>query len=308
MNSVEYGNLDTVDKRAVVLDYFFKKYNENNEFTDVKPKDVKNEYKLTSNQHRTLNRNFEWLLLKYLIKGETEKVDSDKVYNTSFRLDSEKFKFNIPADSNKRLHYSKLLSALLSSSEALAENISYFRETAAMGMQLITKLTDGAVRDVLLASKIYEYYKCNSGNLLHIVAELSHYNQPIEIEFSDGRKIKNGIIKSIGIYEDGVIELCINRDTVVIDSVDEISNIFVLSKHYPSSPKTGFPSMTTTALLDSLKTQKNYTKMVEIYLENCISKDVENDSLEKYIERLSKRTENCLNLCERANRRIKIID
>lgn len=306
MNNIEYGNLDTVDKRAVVIDYFFKIFIQKNEFTFIKPKDLKNEYNLTSNQHRTLNRNFEWLLLKYLIIGETENIDSKKIYNTSFKINDKEFKFNIPTDDTKRFHYSKLLSALLSSSEALAEKISFFRETAEMGIHFITQLTDGVMKDVLLASKIYEYYKCNSGNLLNIVAELSHYNQHIEINFNDGDKVEKGVIESIGIYDDGEIALVINDEIIVLKSIDEITNIFILSSKYPTS-NVGFPSMNTKTLIETLKNQKNYNKMVEIYYENCIDSDFENDDFEKFILRMSNKTKNCLSLSERANRQIRII-
>ena len=305
MNSIEYANLETVDKRAVVINFFFDKFNELNEFTFIKPKDLKNEYKLTSNQHRTLNRNFEWLLLKYLIIGETERVDSKKIYNTSFKLNDKEFKFNIPTDETKRFHYAKLLSSLLSSSESIASNISFFKETAEMGMSFISQLTDGIIREVLLASKIYEYYKCNSGNLLNIIAELSHYNQLISIEFTN-RKIDKSIIESIGIYEDGEIELNVNNEIIVLKSIDEILNIFILSSKYPSS-NVGMPNMNTKLLIDSLKGQRNYKKMVEIYDANCKDENIVNDNLEKFIHRISKPTKNCFTLSQRANRRIRII-
>lgn len=309
MNSIEYSSLESTDKRALVIDYFFKKHNELNKFTYIKPKDFKEEYNLNSNQHRTLNRNFEWLYYKSFLISILDIIDENKCYHTDFKIDDRKIKYNIPSDEKKRLHYATLLAALLSSSPKFMDikHINYYEETAIKGMDLTTKLTDGVVRDVLLASKIYEYYKCGKGSLLNIVAELSHFEQSIQIEFKDGTLIRNGIIKSIGIYEEGGIELVINRMTLELDNINEITNIFILSKDYPSS-NVGLPSMNTKILLDSLKTQKNYNKMNELYIENCIDTDIENDTLEKFIQRLCKHTDDCLSLTERANRRIKIID
>lgn len=65
--------------------------------------------------------------------------------------------------------------------------------------------------------------------------------------------------------------------------------------------------MTTETLIDNLKQQKNYKKMVEIYSENCLDENIKDDSLEKFIKRLSKPTKDCLSLTQRASRRIKII-
>lgn len=309
MDSIEYGDLDTVGKRAAILDYYFKKFNELGEFTFIKPKDIKSAYKLKTNQHRTLNRNFELLYGKYFFKSELDEIPSDKWYHTAFKIDDTKIKYKIPTDENKIFHYAYTLASYLSSSEKFTtvNNISFYKETALAGMKFIASLSNGIVRDVLLASKTYEYYKCGLHDLFSIIVELSHFEQSIGIEFSDGRRIQNGIIKNIEIYGDGVIKLHINRDTITIDSIEEITNIFVLSSNYPSS-KSGNPLMNTKILLDSLKKQENYTKMIEMYNENCIDKDIENDSLEKFIEKLCKRTENCLSIVDRANRQIRIIE
>ena len=304
MNSVEYGELETVDKRAVILDFFFKAYNEEQKFTYIKPKDFKKTYKLTSNQHRTLNRNFNWLYSKYLIIGEIENDDSENVYNISFKLNHKEFTYNIPLDKIKRFHYAKLLSALLTSSEATADKISFFKETVAMGISFITKLSDGIARDVFLASKIYEYFKCNSGSLLNILLELSHLKQPIQVEFKNGNKIENGIINSLGIYENGDIEVLINEKNIILKSVDDIVNILILSSNYPTS-NSGLPLMNTKMLIDTLKQQKNYNRMVEVFYE-YLKDDLEDKNLEELIYRLSKPTKDCLNLCQRANRQIKL--
>lgn len=326
ISSEEYAKLDTKGKRTVILDYFFRKYNELGEFTYIKPKDFKSDYKLTSNQQRTLNRNFQWFWLKYVFKGNTEdKKMGDPSLTTEYKIrtkeddDEISFNYNIPKEPHKRRHYATLLIGLLNDTTDVASQIPFYSETAQMSMGLITQLTDGVVKEVLLASKIYEYFKCNSGSLLNIIAELSHFKQSIQIEFKNRKKIKNGIIKSIGIYEDGEIELIINDETLVLDNIDEIKNIFVLSKNYPTSDvvisrKTEKeqrfhkrPSMNRKILLDSLKQQKQYKKMVEIYSQYCVDKNIIDDSLEKFINRLSKTTKECLNLTERANRRIKVI-
>jgi len=308
MDSIEYGNLESIDKRALILDFFFKKFNEVNEFTFIKPKDIKAEYKINSNQYRTLIRNFELLYYKSFFISILDAIDENKIYHTDFKINDSIIKYNIPKDEGKRLHYATLLASLMSSSPKFMDidNIKYYKETALKPMGLITKLTDGIFRDVLLASKIYEYFKCEKEDLLSIIAELSHFEQRIEIEFSNNKKIMNGIIKSIGVYEDGGIELIIDGKTVVVESINEITNIFILSNKYPSS-NVGLPSMNTKILLESLKTQKNYHKMSELYIENCRDTDIKSDTLEKFIERLCKESNDCLSLTERANRRIKII-
>lgn len=308
MDSIEYGTLCTVGKRAVILDYYFKKFNELREFTFIKPKDIKSEYKLKSNQHRTLNRNFELLYSKYFFKSELEEVPSDKWYHTAFKINDTKIKYKIPTDETKIFHYAYTLASYLTSSEknATVDNISFYKETALAGMKFITSISNGIFRDVLLASKIYEYYKCNKGSLLPIIFELSHFEQPVWIELQDNTIIQNGIIHNIEICEDGAIKLFVNKMIIEIATMNEITNIFVLSSKYPTS-KSGSPLINKKILLDNLKNQKNYTKMVEIYAENCIDTDIENDSLEKFIERLCKHTENCLSIMDRANRQIRII-
>lgn len=324
ISSEEYAELDTKGKRTVILDYFFRKYNELGEFTYLKPKDFKSDYKLTSNQQRTLNRNFQWFWSKYVLKGNTEdKLMGDQSLTTEYKIrtkeddDEISFNYNIPSDPIKRKHFATLLIGLLNDTTDVASQIPFYSETAQMNMGFITQLSDGVVRDVFLASKVYEYYKCNSGSLLSIVAQLSHFKQPVQIELKKDnkfKKINNGVINSIGIYEDGEIELVINDDTIVIDIIDDITNIFVLSSNYPTS-NVGLPKMYTKTFLDSLKQQKKYKEMVKFYSEKCIDKDIQNDSLEKFIQRLNKPTNNtkkdnnkdCLTLIERANRRIKIL-
>lgn len=306
MDSVEYGNLDTVGKRAVILDFYFKKFNELKEFTFIKPKDIKAAYKLKTNQHRTLNRNFELLYAKFFLKSELEEIESDKWYHTAFKINDTKIKYKIPMDETKIFHYAYTLASYLTASEknATVDNISFFKETALNGMGYITKLSDGIFRDVLLASKIYEYFDCKKGDLLSIVAELSHFEQPIKIRFKDGTVIENGVINSIGIYEDGEIDLIINDETIEIKTIDEIIDIFVVSSNNFPTLSVGLPKMNTQILLESLKNQPQYGKMVEIYNGQCIDTDFPNDSLEKFIIRLCKRTENCLSLTERATKKI----
>ena len=172
-------------------------------------------------------------------------------------------------------------------------------------MDLTNLLSDEVIQDVLLASRIYNYYKCSKGNLLNIIALLSHYKKSLWIEFKNGQKIKNGIIESIAIYEDGIIELSINDKLIALKKIDEISNIFVLSSKYPSTSY-GVPRMFKKTFMDIFKQQKEYPKMVEQYFENR-NRDIQDDNLEKFLQRLMKPTKNCLSLTERADRQIKII-
>ena len=65
--------------------------------------------------------------------------------------------------------------------------------------------------------------------------------------------------------------------------------------------------MNTKLLLEALKDEPLYSKMCETYLENYADKTIDNDSLEKFIERISKSTKDCINISQMANRRIGII-
>ena len=316
MTADKYSELDSKRKRIEILDYFFRKYNQNNKiFTYIKPKDFKKDYKLSSNQQRTLIRNFDWLWHKYIIIGNTENNKlTDSSLTTAYKIrteddgDEKVFKYKIPTDPIKRKHYATLLISLIHDSKDSPSQIPFFNETVEMGMGLITKISNGIFRDILLASKIYEYFHCKKGNLLSIVAELSYFEQPIWIKFKDGTEIKNGIIHSIGIYEDGAIELSINNMTIEIETIDEIVDIYVLSKNYPSS-KVGLPNINKVILFDALKNQPEYDKMVEIYDEHCINRDFPNDSLEEFIKReCDPINKDCLTLIERAKRKIRLIN
>lgn len=307
MDSIEYGNLDTVEKRAVVLDFFFMMYNEIKEFSFIKPKDLKSKYRLNSNQHRTLSRNFHWLLLKYVIIGESEEVDIDKIYNTSFKLDTSKIIYNIPTDEDKRKHYSYLLASLLNSKDSSLKNIPYYEKTAKVGISFITHFGDGIVRETFLSAKIYDYFKNNEGSLLGIMLELSNHNQPIYMKYKNGDKLSKidiGVIESIGIYDDESIQLIISGETIEINSIDDITNIFILSKNYPTS-KVGLPSMNMKTLVESFKTHKNYNKMSESYIQYCKEFEIEFEDFEKYINKLLKEKANGLTITQRANRRIR---
>ncbi len=309
-----YAELDSKRKRIEILDYFFRKYNELNAFTYLKPKDFKKEYKISINQQRTLNRNFQWLWYRYITIGNTENNKQEDVSLTTeykIRTEDERgiiFKYKIPTDPVKRKHYATLLISLLHDSTDIASKIPFFKETVEMSMGFITKISDGIFRDVLLASKIYKYFKYNKGNLLSIVAELSYFQQSIWICFKDGTEIKNGVIHSIGIYEDGVIELSINEMIIKIETIDEIVDIFVLSKNCPSSKVAKIVNVNIHIFLDSLKNQTEYDRMVEIYNQNCINKDIPNDSFEEFIRRLCRKNKDNLNIVDRANRKIRIIE
>lgn len=312
ISSDNYGELDTKGKRIVILDYFFRKYNELGKFTYIKPRDFKKDYKLTSNQQRTLNRNFKWFWDKYIFIDNTESKELDvSSLSTEYKIRTQEddvgtvFTYNIPTDPIKRKHYSTLLVGLLHDSNGMASNIPFFSETAQMNMNFITQLSDKVIQDVLLASRIYSYYKCSQGNLLNIIALLSHYKKSLWIEFKNGQKIQNGIIESIAIYEDGIIELSINDKIVTLKEIDEISNIFILSAQYPST-NYGVPRMFKKTFMDMFKQQKEYPKMAEQYFENR-NRDIQDDNLEKFLQRLMQPTKNCLSLTERADKQIKII-
>lgn len=316
-----------IDKKAKILDYFFQYPKE-----FLKTKNVQKALNITQNGYRTMIRNFQFFHYYGVIESENNVLiergnpfnSQIKEYDNSYCLTrNEKVKFQIPTDTKKRYFYATLVTQLFTDERddyvGIDDETYILPIVNAQIFKSLTMFSNGVVRDVLLASKIYEYYKCNRGNLLNIVAELSHFEQPIEIKFENGKKIDKGIVESIGIYEDGEIELVINGDTIVLSSIDEIKNIFILSAQYPTSnipigrPSDGEqryykrPSMNIKTLIDSLKQQKYYKRMVEIYYEYCRDNDVIDDSLEKFLRRLSKPTKDCLTLSERANRRIKVI-
>ena len=157
---------------------------------------------------------------------------------------------------------------------------------------------------------------------MNILAELSHFEQLIYLKYKvDDKlsKIEKAIIESIGIYEDGEIELVINGETILLNDIDDIKDIYILSKNYPTKnmpigrPMDGKqryqrqPAMNTKILLDIVKKHEKYSFMCELYYEQYKNDDIENDSLEKFIKRISKPTKGCFNLSQRANFRIKLI-
>lgn len=310
------NEIKDIKKKAQILDYFFQYPKE-----FLETKSVQAALNITQNGYRTMIRNFQFFHYFGVLESKNdininkkEAFNSQiKEYDKSYRLTTnEKVKFQIPNDPDRRFLYATLVSQLFTDEKD--EYIGIDDETYILPIVntrifgLITKSSNGIFRDVLLASKIYEYFHCKKGNLLSIVAELSYFEQPIWIKFKDGTEIKNGIIHSIGIYEDGAIELSINNMTIEIETIDEIVDIYVLSKNYPSS-KVGLPNINKVILFDALKNQPEYDKMVEIYDEHCINRDFPNDSLEEFIKReCDPINKDCLTLIERAKRKIRLIN
>lgn len=310
------NEIKDIKKKAQILDYFFQ---HPKEFLETKS--VQAALNITQNGYRTMIRNFQFFHYFGVLESKNdininkkEAFNSQiKEYDKSYRLTiNEKVKFQIPSDPDRRFLYATLVSQLFTDEKD--EYIGIDDETYILPIVntpifgLITKSSNGIFRDVLLASKIYEYFHCKKGNLLSIVAELSYFEQPIWIKFKDGTEIKNGIIHSIGIYEDGAIELSINNMTIEIETIDEIVDIYVLSKNYPSS-KVGLPYINKVILFDALKNQPEYDRMVEIYDEHCINRDFPNDSLEGFIKReCDPINKDCLTLIERAKRKIRLIN
>lgn len=310
------NEIKDIKKKAQILDYFFQYPKE-----FLETKSVQAALNITQNGYRTMIRNFQFFHYFGVLESKNdininkkEAFNSQiKEYDKSYRLTTnEKVKFQIPNDPDRRFLYATLVSQLFTDEKD--EYIGIDDETYILPIVntrifgLITKSSNGIFRDVLLASKIYEYFHCKKGNLLSIVAELSYFEQPIWIKFKDGTEIKNGIIHSIGIYEDGAIELSINNMTIEIETIDEIVDIYVLSKNYPSS-KVGLANINKVILFDALKNQPEYDKMVEIYDEHCINRDFPNDSLEEFIKReCDPINKDCLTLIERAKRKIRLIN
>lgn len=310
------NEIKDIKKKAQILDYFFQ---HPKEFLETKSVQVA--LNISQNGYRTMIRNFQFFHYFGVLESKNDiNIDREEAFNSqinkydkSYRLTTnEKVKFQIPSDPDRRFLYATLVSQLFTDEKD--EYIGIDDETYILPIVntrifgLITKISNGIFRDVLLASKIYEYFHCKKGNLLSIVAELSYFEQPIWIKFKDGTEIKNGIIHSIGIYEDGAIELSINNMTIAIETIDEIVDIYVLSKNYPSS-KVGLPNINKVILFDALKNQPEYDKMVEIYDEHCINRDFPNDSLEEFIKReCDPINKDCLTLIERAKRKIRLIN
>lgn len=256
------NEIKDIKKKAQILDYFFQYPKE-----FLETKSVQAALNITQNGYRTMIRNFQFFHYFGVLESKNdininkkEAFNSQiKEYDKSYRLTTnEKVKFQIPNDPDRRFLYATLVSQLFTDEKD--EYIGIDDETYILPIVntrifgLITKSSNGIFRDVLLASKIYEYFHCKKGNLLSIVAELSYFEQPIWIKFKDGTEIKNGIIHSIGIYEDGAIELSINNMTIEIETIDEIVDIYVLSKNYPSS-KVGLANINKVILFDALKNQ-----------------------------------------------------
>lgn len=300
-----------LEKRAKILDYMFEHIDEY-----TQPKDVKKKYKLNSNAHRTLIRNFQWFHLKYVIYSQQIIESIEGNYDTKYKINpSEKINFKIPLDNLQRLNYATVITSLLMNTEKDILSNTLVTNTIEILNKSIKEFMSGIVRDTFLSVNVYDYFKNKEGSMLSLLIELSHYNQQISLNIKSEdsmTQIDKTIIKKVTINEDGSIKLKLPNMSIKLKSLDEITNIFILSKNYPTT-KSGSPLMNKKTFIESIKKNDNIEKIKESFvkimgdLQSEIEDEVDMD-FDKYIENLLKDKVDGLNIIERGNRRIKTID
>jgi len=300
-----------LEKRAKILDYMFEHIDEY-----TQPKDVKKKYKLNSNAHRTLIRNFQWFHLKYVIYSQQIIESIEGNYDTKYKINpSDKINFKIPSDKLQRLNYATVITSLLMNTESDILSNTLVTNTIEILNKSIKEFMSGIIRDTFLSVNVYDYFKNKKGSMLSILMELSHFNQQISLKIKSEdsmTQIDKTIIKKVTINEDGSIKLKLPNMSIKLKSLDEITNIFILSKNYPTT-KSGSPLMNKKTFIESIKKNDNIGKMRESFvkimgdLQSEIEDEVDMD-FDKYVENLLKDKVDGLNIIERGNRRIKTID
>ena len=299
-----------LEKKVKILDYMFEHMD-----TYTQPKDIKKKYKLTSNAYRTLIRNFQWFHMKYVIYSKQIIESIEGNYDTKYKINpSDKINFKIPSDKLQRLNYATVITSLLMHTNSDIINNSVVKMNIEILNSSIKNEMKGLIRDTMLSADIYDYFKSKNGNMLSILLELSHYNQQIELEIKSKdsmTKIDKTIIERITINKDGGIKLKLKNMSITLKSLEEITNILILSKNYPTL-KSGIPSMKTKQFIESIKKSDNIKRMKENFV--SIMKDLQSEiddkvdmDFDKYIENLLKDKVDGLSIIERGNKGIKVV-
>ncbi|NOQ30590.1 MAG: hypothetical protein GQ570_05645 [Helicobacteraceae bacterium] len=292
-------------RRANILNYFFDIKSQDNardvkrpDWQWVKPKDIKAHLSINGSlDYRTFIRDIEFFYRKYIILDEYEidkdgyeKLDSKKKYNTKYMLtDNKKIKFHIPAVPSNRFSYAQAITSLMIATDETiygntvlpTVNTSNYQGNSQI-QKMITYLFDGIVRDTFLSVKVYDCFHYNKGSLLSILVELAEFNQHINIDIEiNGSKVsyKNVILKSISLNEDMSIGLNFADSNILVDSLENIKNISMLTKHYPKSDtgKTTILRVNKKQIKDEMQKHGNINRMKEWFVTNEETVELDKD-------------------------------
>ncbi len=279
------------ERRANILDYFFNIKSQDNardvkrpDWQWVKPKDIKAHLSINGSlNYRTFIRDIEFFYHKYTILDEYEidkdgydKLDSKKKYNTKYMLtNKEKIRFHIPAIPSNRFSYAQAITSLMIATDETiygntvlpTVNTSNYQGNSQI-QQMITYLFGGIVRDTFLSVKVFDCFHYDKGSLLSILVELAEFNQHINIDIEiNGSKVsyKNVVLENISLNEDMSIGLNFTNSNILVESLKNIKNISILTKHYPKSD-TGKPAILRVnkkQIKDEMQKHENTSRMKE---------------------------------------------
>ena len=253
---------NTTTRRATVLDYFFdmkSKYNardkKDSKYLWLRPKEIKAKLVSQGNKisYRTLLKDIEFYYIRYVIVNEDsmqlddyKSLSEKQRYTISYMLTiDKKVHFHIPVDLGKRFSYAKAITALLAGTDEFIDGTTvlptvnstiYEPLVNSKIKQMITYLFGGIIRDTFLSVKVFDCFHYDKGSLLSILVELAEFNQHINIDIEvDGSKVsyKNVVLESISLNEDMSIGLNCTNSSILVESLENIKNISMLTKHYP---------------------------------------------------------------------------
>jgi len=327
----EYIDLGTTDRRALALDYIFMNHN-----SLVKPCEFRKFYKLNSKKFtKNISRNFYWFEQQWIIEDgiyhkdkicttsitdtndgkvqfSNSNINISEIYNKSYVLKTTNVKYKIPKEPLLRYNYSLLIVSLLKADENQGISQSKLNVIDSLARPYLKEFANTIIRETLFASSVYDCFYNNKNALLSIIIELSKYNQSIKLKINTNNNIidiSNTTINHIVIGENGSIELNLNNMNILLNSINDIESIFILSKKYPISNNHKIGKITKKIFIEQLNKSENITKLKEIFID--IVKDFQAESREqlnidfdKYISDLLKTPKDNISLLDKANRRI----
>jgi len=285
-------------RRSGILDYFFYIKSQDNA-RDVKridlqwlrPKDIKAHLSThASVNYRTFLRDIEFYYKKYTIIDESglaldkySKLADKKKYNTKYSLtNNKKINFHIPANPSLRFSYAQAITSLLMATDELIDGstvLPVVQSNAFQGIgnqvkQMITYLFSGLVRDTFLSVKVFDCFHYDKGSLLSILVELVEFNQHINIDIEVNRSkisYKNVVLESISLNEDMSIGLNFTNSNILVESLDNIKNISILTKHYQKSDtsKTTILRVNKKQIKDEMQKHNNLNRLKEWFEVNA---------------------------------------
>jgi len=140
--------------------------------------------------------------------------------------------------------------------------------------QMITYLFSGLVRDTFLSVKVFDCFHYDKGSLLSILVELVEFNQHINIDIEVNRSkisYKNVVLESISLNEDMSIGLNFTNSNILVESLDNIKNISILTKHYQKSDtsKTTILRVNKKQIKDEMQKHNNLNRLKEWFEVNA---------------------------------------